>query len=64
MKSDYRYANSLVYNTFPWPKATEKQKQKIEKTAQAIIDARALYMVDDTIIEALNYSCLIPSVLS
>lgn len=43
MKSDYRYANGLVYNTFPWPKATEKQKQKIEKTAQAIIDARALY---------------------
>lgn len=24
MKSDYRYANGLVYNTFPWPKATEK----------------------------------------
>lgn len=43
MKSDYRYANGLVYNTFPWPKATEKQKQKIEKTAQVIIDARALY---------------------
>ena len=43
MKSDYRYANGLVYNTFPWPKATEKQKQKIEKTAQAIIDARELY---------------------
>ena len=43
MKSDYRYANGLVYNTFPWPKATEKQKQKIEKTAQAIMDARELY---------------------
>lgn len=43
MKSDYQYSASVVYNTFPWPKPTEKQKQTIEKTAQAILDARALY---------------------
>lgn len=43
MKSDYRYSNTLVYNTFPWPTPTDKQKAKIEKTAQAILDARALY---------------------
>ena len=39
----YRYATSLVYNTFPWPTPTEEQKAKIEQTAQAILDARALY---------------------
>ena len=42
LKSDYRYSPS-VYNNFPWPKPTEEQKQKIEQTAQAILDARALY---------------------
>ena len=29
--------------TFPWPTPTEQQKQKIEQTAQAILDARSLY---------------------
>lgn len=43
MKSDYRYSGTLVYNTFPWPTPTDVQKGKIEKSAQAILDARALY---------------------
>ncbi|MBR5775475.1 MAG: methylase [Bacteroidaceae bacterium] len=43
MKSDYRYSSTLVYNNFPWPTPTEQQKQKIEQTAQAILDARVLY---------------------
>ena len=43
LKSDYSYSNTIVYNNFPWPKLTEEQKAKIEQTAQAILDARALY---------------------
>lgn len=43
MKSDYQYSKELVYTNFPWPTPTNKQKEKIEKTAQAILDARALY---------------------
>ncbi len=43
MKSDYRYSNTMVYNTFPWPTPTEEQRAAIEKTAQAILDARAKY---------------------
>ena len=43
IKSDYRYSNDIVYNNFPWPTPTEAQKAKIEQTAQAILDARALY---------------------
>lgn len=39
----YRYSNDIVYNNFPWCNPTEKQKAKIEQTAQAILDARALY---------------------
>ena len=34
-----------VYNNFPWPIPNEAQKAKIEQTAQAILDARALYPV-------------------
>ena len=43
LKSDYRYSKDVVYNNFPWPKPTEDQKAKIEKTAQAILNARTLY---------------------
>ena len=43
LKSDYRYSKGIVYNNFPWPDPTVEQKQKIEKTAQAILDARDLY---------------------
>ena len=39
----YRYSNTIVYNNFPWPTPTDEQKKKIEETAQAILDARALY---------------------
>lgn len=43
LKSDYSYTINNVYNNFPWPEVTEGQKAKIEQTAQAILDARALY---------------------
>ena len=39
----YRYSSDIVYNNFPWPTPTDEQKTKIEQTAQAILDARALY---------------------
>ena len=43
LKSDYRYSKDIVYNNFPWCTPTDEQKAKIEKTAQAILDARAKY---------------------
>lgn len=43
LKSDYRYSKDIVYNNFPWPTPSDTQKAKIEQTAQAILDARALY---------------------
>ena len=39
----YSYSNTIVYNNFPWPNPTDEQRAKIEQTAQAILDARALY---------------------
>lgn len=44
IKSDFRYSVNVVYNNFPWPTPTDAQKAKIEETAQAILDARALYL--------------------
>lgn len=43
LEVSYRYSKDIVYNNFPWPNPTEGQKTKIEQTAQAILDARALY---------------------
>ena len=42
LKSDYSYSPA-VYNNFPWPTPMDQQRAKIEQTAQAILDARALY---------------------
>ena len=39
----YRYSKDIVYNNFPMPNPTIEQKEKIEKTAQSILDARSLY---------------------
>ena len=43
LKSDYSYSVNIVFNNFPWPTPTPAQQAKIESTAQAILDARALY---------------------
>ena len=43
LKSDYRYSKDVVYNNFPWPDADEAAQKRIEQSAQAILDARALY---------------------
>ena len=39
----FRYSKEVVYNNFPWPQPSEEQKDRISQTAQAILDARALY---------------------
>ena len=56
LKSDYRYANTVVYHNFPWPGATREAlatpvaelvpcatRARIEACAQAVLDARAAY---------------------
>ena len=44
LKSDYRYSKDIVYNNFPWPaNPDEVMIEKISATAQAILDARALF---------------------
>ena len=36
----YRYSGAMVYNTFPWPDASDDDKDKIKKAAQSVLDAR------------------------
>jgi hypothetical protein len=43
LKSDYRYSIGIVYNTFPWPEATDEQRAKIRTLAQAVLYARAQF---------------------
>lgn len=43
LKSDYRYSKDIVYNNFVWPEADEAAVERINATAQAILDARELY---------------------
>ncbi len=46
LEGRYRYSNKLVYNNFPWPDIKEngeRIKEKVERTAQGILDARALF---------------------
>lgn len=41
LKSDYRYSKDIVYNNFPWPDISDRQKKKIEETAKGILTARS-----------------------
>ena len=41
LESRYRYSIGIVYNTFPWPEATDEQRAKIRTLAQSVLDARA-----------------------
>ncbi|MDO5099798.1 MAG: class I SAM-dependent DNA methyltransferase [Corynebacterium sp.] len=43
LETRYRYSNTLVYNTFPVPPLTDKQKAALTKTALRILDVREYY---------------------
>jgi hypothetical protein len=40
MKSDYRYSSTLCYNTFPFPKINQKQKEQINLHVFEILEER------------------------
>ena len=41
IKSDNRYSNNIVYNNFPWAmNVSAKQKERVERFAQDMLDAR------------------------
>ena len=43
LKSDYSYANTIVYNNFVWPDPTDAARAEVERCASAVLDARSSY---------------------
>jgi hypothetical protein len=43
LKSDLRYSIGIVYNTFPWPEADDRAKDRIRALAGAVLEARAAH---------------------
>ena len=43
LKTDYRYSNTLGWNTFPFPRLTEKNKADLNESASQILIAREHY---------------------
>lgn len=46
LKTDYRYSNTLVYNTFPLPSLSGDQKTGLEDQALSILRAREPFVAD------------------
>lgn len=43
LKSDYNYSGTIVYNTFPWPDASEAKRKHIESLAEEVLLIREDY---------------------
>ncbi|MBD8546036.1 class I SAM-dependent DNA methyltransferase [Sphingomonas sp. CFBP 8760] len=46
LKTDYRYSNTLVYNTFPLPTLSDEQKRPLEDHALEILRIREPHITD------------------
>jgi hypothetical protein len=55
IKSDYRYSKDIVYNNFPWPEPTDKQRATIETAAQTVLDERAGHPESTLVQRHVNY---------
>ena len=40
LKTDYRYSKDIVYNNFPFPPISERQKQELEQSVYRILEER------------------------
>ena len=43
LESRYQYSPGINYNPFPWPELTDGAKARLDKLAQAVLDARSAY---------------------
>lgn len=50
LRADYRFSNTLCWNTFPVPELSDEDKAALTKTAEGILLARDTYF-DKTIAE-------------
>ena len=59
LESRYRYSAGIVYNNFPWPTPSEKQRTAIEVAAQAVLDARNKF-TDSTLADLYDPTAMPP----
>ena len=62
LKSDYRYSAGIVYNNFPWPETTDKQRGAIEQAAQGVLDARTCFP-DETLADLYDPQAMPPALV-
>jgi hypothetical protein len=58
----YRYSASIVYNNYPWPSHSAKQKTGIETAAQGVLDARNKYP-DLSLVTLYDSNTMIPELV-
>tara|TARA_B100000508_G_scaffold141022_1_gene145175 strand:+ start:1141 stop:3840 length:2700 start_codon:yes stop_codon:yes gene_type:complete len=63
LADEFRYSNSLVWNTFPMPELSDDDKEALNKTAQKILNARH-YHPDLTLGDMYNPSNMGPELLA
>ena len=62
LKSDYRYSNLIIYNNYPFPQnVTPAQKQKVELSAQTVLDIRQHYTASGSSLADLYAPLSMPS---
>ena len=60
--TSFRYSASIVYNNYPWPSPSAKQRQNIEAAAQGVLDARSKYP-DLSLASLYNSNTMIPEIV-
>jgi len=60
LKQDFRYSNTMVYNTFPIPLFSEKQVSTLRESASKIINIREKYLKDGVSLATLYNRKLMP----
>ncbi|MCB9981165.1 MAG: class I SAM-dependent DNA methyltransferase [Rhodospirillales bacterium] len=62
LEGRYRYSKDIVYNNFPWPEASEKDREEVTAKAQAVLDARAQFS-DSTLADLYDPNTMPPALL-
>ena len=62
LKGDYQYSSSIVYNNFPWPDASESDKEDIAEKAKGVLDAREQFP-DSTLADLYDPNTMPPALL-
>ncbi len=62
LESRYRYSVGIVYNPFPWPESTPRQRERIMSLSQTVLDARASFP-DSSLADLYDSDAMRPSLV-